>query len=181
MRLAQSVTARNVLGFGPDGSREIATMVYGEARPNGLFRFVNFGHLPPLVFSVEYGRFVEIGKANMVHFPSLGLEVPEDHPDRSRYVSIILRRSHMTSIDLDEITLMNRGDILFLYTDGVYDGDDDVQKQEIETIIRNCKERPVKEICDAILDFALARDEHLKRIGESDRIDDKTVFLIRKG
>lgn len=181
LRLAQSVTARNVLGFGPDSSREIATMLYGEARPNGLFRFVNFGHPPPLVFSAEYGRFVEIGKANMVHFPSLGLEVPEDHPDRSRYVSIILRRSHMTSIDLDEITLMNRGDIVFLYTDGVYDGDDDVQKQEIETIIHNCKERPVKDICGAILDFAMAKDEHLKRIGESDRIDDKTVFLIRRG
>ena len=36
----------------------------------------------------------------------------------------------MTSNDLDEITLMSRGDILFLYTDGVYDGDDDEERQE---------------------------------------------------
>jgi serine phosphatase RsbU (regulator of sigma subunit) len=181
LRLAQSVTARNALGFGPDSSREIATMVYGEVRPDGLFRFVNFGHPPPLVFSAEYGRFMEIGKANMVRFPSLGLEVPEDHPDRNRYVSIILRRSQMTSIDLDEITLMSKGDILFLYTDGVYDGDDDAQKLEIERIIQDYKQRPVKEICDAILERALVRDDHLTRIGESDRIDDKTVFLIKRG
>ena len=181
LRLAQSVTARNALGFGTDSSREIATMVYGEVRPDGLFRFVNFGHPPPLVFSAEYGKFMEIRRASIVQFPSLGLEIPEDHPDRNRYVSIMLRRSQMTSIDLDEITLMSKGDIIFLYTDGVYDGDDEVEKQEIERIIENCKHKPVKEICDAILDHALANDDHLTRIGESDRIDDKTVFLIKRG
>ncbi len=113
LRLAQSVTARNALGFtsSEDNSREIATMVYGEIRPDGLFRFVSFGHPPPLVFSAEYGKFMEIGWSRMVQFPSLGLEIPEDHPDRNRYVSITLRKSQMTSFDSDEITLMSRGDI----------------------------------------------------------------------
>src|SRR5229473_4273338 len=61
LRLAQSVTARNALGRDPnDSSREIATMLYGELRPNGYFRFVNFGHPPPLVFSNEFGKFMEI-------------------------------------------------------------------------------------------------------------------------
>src|SRR5436309_11987744 len=55
LRLAQSITARNALGRNKDdNSREIATMLYGEIRPGGNFRFVNFGHLPPLVFSAEY-------------------------------------------------------------------------------------------------------------------------------
>src|SRR5215475_8710971 len=45
LRLAQSVTARNALGRNEkDAAREIATMVYGEIRPSGHFRFVNFGH-----------------------------------------------------------------------------------------------------------------------------------------
>jgi serine phosphatase RsbU (regulator of sigma subunit) len=62
LRLGQSVTARNALGWDKDdNSREIATMLYGEIRPSGHFRFVNFGHPPPLVFSAEYERFVEIG------------------------------------------------------------------------------------------------------------------------
>ena len=181
LRLAQSVTARNALGIDSDSSREIATMVYGEVRPDGLFRFVNFGHPPPLVFSAEYGKFMEIGKASVVQFPSLGLEIPEDHPDRSKYVSIMLRRSQMTSNDLDEITLMNRGDIIFLYTDGVYDGDDEAEKQKIEKIIQEHKQEPAKEICDAILRYALLNDDHLSRIGEPDRIDDKTVFIIKRG
>ena len=182
LRLAQSVTARNALGFdSEESSREIATMVYGEVRPDGLFRFVNFGHPPPLVFSAEYGKFMGIGRASIVQFPSLGLEIPEDHPDRSRYVSIMLRRSQMTSNDFDEITLMNRGDIIFLYTDGVYDGDDMGERQEIEKILQEYKQKPAKEICDAILDYALLKDDHLRRIGEPDRIDDKTVFIIKRG
>src|SRR5436309_8236690 len=85
LRLGQSVTARNALGWDKDdNSREIATMLYGEIRPNGHFRFVNFGHPPPLVFSAEYERFVEIGKASMAQFLALGLEIPEDHPDRNK-------------------------------------------------------------------------------------------------
>src|SRR6202040_1449251 len=50
LRLAQSVTARNALGHDSDDtSREIATMIYGEIRPGGHFRFVNFGHPTPLI------------------------------------------------------------------------------------------------------------------------------------
>ena len=51
LRLAQSVTARNALGWKDGSSREIATLLYGEIRQGGHFRFVNFGHPPPLVFS----------------------------------------------------------------------------------------------------------------------------------
>jgi serine phosphatase RsbU (regulator of sigma subunit) len=181
LRLAQSVTARNALGFdSEDSSREIATMVYGEVRPNGFFRFVSFGHPPPLVFSAEYGKFMEIGWDRMVQFPSLGLEIPEDHPDRNRYVSITLRKSQMTSFDSDEITLMNRGDVIFLYTDGVYDGDDEVERRVIEQIFRENKQKPAKEICNAILEYALRNDDRLRQIGEPDRIDDKTVFIIKR-
>ena len=36
-----------------------------------------------------------------------------------------------------------------------------------------------KEICTALLDYALKRDEELRQRGEQDRIDDKTVFIIK--
>src|ERR1039457_7054088 len=121
LRLAQSVTARNALGRDKnDNSREIATMLYGEIRPGGYFRFVNFGHPPPLVFSAEYEKFMDIDKARMVQFLALGLEIPEDYPDRNKYLSMALRTRKMNSSDMAEITLMSSGDILFLYTDGVY-------------------------------------------------------------
>jgi serine phosphatase RsbU (regulator of sigma subunit) len=81
---------------------------------------------------------------------------------------------------LDEITLMGKGYILFLYTDGVYDGDDELVRQEIEKIIQEHKEKPAKEICNTILDFALRNDDRLRQIEEPDRIDDKTVFIIKR-
>src|SRR5436189_1056353 len=57
LRLAQSITARNALGRSEhENAREIATMLYGEVHAYGYFRFVNFGHPPPLVFSAERGK-----------------------------------------------------------------------------------------------------------------------------
>jgi serine phosphatase RsbU (regulator of sigma subunit) len=181
LRLAQSVTARNALGRDKnDNSREIATMLYGEIRPGGYFRFVNFGHPPPLVFSAEFEKFMDIDKARMVQFLALGLEIPEDYPDRNKYLSMALRTRKMNSSDMAEITLMSSGDILFLYTDGVYDGSDEKDRLQIEQVIREHKDEPAKGICNAILEHAVSQDEYLQQVSEKDRIDDKTVFVIKR-
>jgi serine phosphatase RsbU (regulator of sigma subunit) len=181
LRLAQSVTARNALGRSPeDSSREIATMLYGEIRTDGRFRFINFGHPPPLVFSAEYGKFVEIDTDRLVQFLPLGLEIPEDHPDRNKYFSMKLRKRQMDSSDVAELTLMSPGDILFLYSDGVYDGSDQQDRQEIERVISDQKAGSSKEICNAILEYAVNRDKYLQQVNEQDRIDDKTAFIIKR-
>src|SRR5204863_50538 len=92
LRLAQSVTARNALGIREEeNAREIATMLYGEVHPGGHFRFVNFGHPPPLVFSAEYLKFMKMDEGHMVQFLALGLQIPADHPDRQKYFSFQLR------------------------------------------------------------------------------------------
>ena len=180
VRLAQSVTARNALGRDAhDESREIATMLYGEIRPEGHFRFVNFGSPPPLVFSAEYGRFIPMNTDHLVQFPALGLEIPEDHPDRNKYFSMTVRQRQMNSSNIAEITLMSPGDIVFLYSDGVYDGSDEEDRLRLERIVRDHKERGAKEICNAILDYALKQDQYFHQIGEEDRIDDKTAFIIK--
>src|SRR5215470_6179091 len=122
LRLAQSVTARNALGFSDrEESQEIATMLYGELRPYGHFRFVNFGHPSPLVFSAEFRKFMDIDKNRMVQFLPLGVQIPEDQPDRNRYLSLEPRERRLNSSGLAELTLLSPGDIFFLYTDGVYD------------------------------------------------------------
>ena len=180
VRLAQSVTARNALGRDAhDESREIATMLYGEIRPEGHFRFVNFGSPPPLVFSAEYGRFIPMNTDHLVQFPALGLEIPEDHPDRNKYFSMAVRQRQMNSSNIAEITLMSPGDIVFLYSDRVYDGSDEEDRLRLERIVRDHKERGAKEICNAILDYALKQDQYFHQIGEEDRIDDKTAFIIK--
>jgi serine phosphatase RsbU (regulator of sigma subunit) len=181
LRLALSVTARNALGrSADDNSREIATMLYGEIRPDGRFRFVNFGHPPALVFSAEFGRFMEIDRDRMVQFLPLGLEIPEDHPDRSKYFSMKVRKRQMDDSDVREITLMSRGDILFLYSDGVYDGSDEQDRLAIGHVIAEHKNESSQNICDAILEYAVKRDEYLLQNNEKDRIDDKTAFIIKR-
>ncbi len=180
LRLALSVTARNALGRDSDDiSREIATMLYGEIHPDGHFRFVSFGHPPPLVFSAEFGRFMKIDKNRMVQFLPLGLEIPDDHPDRNRYFSMKLGRKRMNSSDVAEITLMSPGDILFLHSDGVYDGSEEQDRLQIERVIREQKSESAKEICNAILDHAVKQDAYRRQMGEEDRIDDKTVSIIK--
>jgi hypothetical protein len=47
-------------------------------------------------------------------------------------------------------------------------------------IIQEHKQRPARETCNAILDYALRDDDRSRQIGEPDRIDDKTVFIIKK-
>ena len=180
LRLAHSKTARNALGRGIDESREIATMLYGEVHPRGNFRFVNFGHPPPLVFSAEFQRFVDIDRDGMVQFLALGLQIPEDHPDRNRYQSMQFRKRRASASDIAEITLMSPGDILFLYTDGVYDGTDSDERARLENVIRGCYWKSPKEICQTLLDDAVKQDEYWRSVGEADRIDDKTVFIIKR-
>jgi serine phosphatase RsbU (regulator of sigma subunit) len=181
LRLAQSVTARNALGMSEqENAREIATMLYGEVRPGGHFRFVNFGHPAPLVFSAEYSRLMKIDEARMVHFLALGLQLPADHPDRKKYYSMNFRQRQFNSSDVAEITLMSPGDILVLYTDGVYDGSDQEQRGLLETVLRQHYRQPARDICNALLAHAVQQDEHLLQNGDQDLIDDKTVFIVKR-
>jgi len=185
LRLAQSVTARNALGrTEKENAREIATMLYGEIHPRGYFRFVNFGHPPPLVFSAEYRKFMKFPGDQMVQFLALGLRIPDDDPDRDKYFSMQPRdpmqpgdpgqprHSRLNSSGIAELTLMSPGDILFLYTDGVYDGSDEQECDQLENVIRDHYRQPAKDLCNALLEHAVRQDEVRRRNGEEDVIDD---------
>ena len=181
LRLAQSVTARNALGMSEkERAREIATMVYGEVRPGGLFRFANFGHPPPLVFSAEYRKFMNIDESRMAQFLALGLQIPADHPDRKKYYSLNFRQKEFDFSHVAEITLMSPGDILVLYTDGVYDGSDEQERGQLEAVLREHYRQSAREICNALLDFAVKQDERLREGGDEELIDDKTVFIVKR-
>jgi serine phosphatase RsbU (regulator of sigma subunit) len=181
LRLAQSVSARNALGrTEKENAREIATMLYGEIHPQGYFRFVNFGHPPPLVFSAQYLKFMNFPRDQMVQFLALGLQIPEDDPDRSKYFSMQPRNGRLNSPDVAELTLMSPGDILFLYTDGVYDGCDEQERGQLEDVIREHYRQPAKDLCSALLEHAVRQDDARRRNGEEDVIDDKTVFIIKR-
>jgi len=155
-------------------------MLYGEVRPGGHFRFVNFGHPPPLVFSAEYRKLMKIDEARMVQFLALGLQLPADHPDRKKYYSMKLRQTEFESSDVAEITLMSPGDILVLYTDGVYDGSDKRARELLEAVLREHYQQPAKDICNALLDYAVRQDDQLRENGDEALIDDKTAFIVKR-
>jgi serine phosphatase RsbU (regulator of sigma subunit) len=181
LRLAQSVSARNALGISQkEDAREIATMIYGEIRPGGDFRFANFGHPPPLVFSAEYRKFMNINESRMVQFLALGLQISADHPDRRKYYSLNARRTEFNASDLGEITLMSPGDILVLYTDGVFDGSDKQDRESLEAVMREHYHESAKQICHALLDHAVRQDDRLRQSGDADLIDDKTVLVVKR-
>jgi serine phosphatase RsbU (regulator of sigma subunit) len=75
---------------------------------------------------------------------------------------------------------MSPGDIFFLYTDGVYDGSDKEKRRQLESVMRDHYRQSAKGICNALLESAMNEDDHLRQIGEQDRIDDKTVFIIKR-
>jgi serine phosphatase RsbU (regulator of sigma subunit) len=108
------------------------------------------------------------------------VQIPEDHPDRNRYLSLEFREKKVNSSDVAELTLLSPGDIFILYTDGVYDGSDKEERQQLEGVMRERYRQPAKEICNALLEYAVKKDDRLRQIGEQDRIDDKTVFIIKR-
>jgi hypothetical protein len=85
-----------------------------------------------------------------------------------------------SAADVGEITLLSPGDILFLYTDGVYDGSDVQDRGNLEAVMREHCVLSAKDICNALLEFAVSKDGYLLRTGEEDKIDDKTVSIIKK-
>ena len=181
LRLAQSIIARNALGMTEkEHAREIATMLYGEVRPGGTFRFANFGHPPPLVFSARTRRLVKVDESHMAQFFSLGLQLPAEHPDRKKYFALNLRNREFSSSDVGEITLMDPGDILVLYSDGVYDGSDPHVRAQLEAVLRDHYREPARDICNALMDYALEGDDRLRGNGDEALIDDKTVFIVKR-
>ena len=123
---------------------------------------------------------MKIDESKMVQFPALGLQVPADHPDRNKYYSIKLRSMAISSSDLAEITLMSPGDILVLYTDGVYDGGDQQARLELEAVMREHYRESAKDICNALLAYAVQQDDLLRQNGDDTLIDDKTVFIVKR-
>jgi hypothetical protein len=47
-------------------------------------------------------------------------------------------------------------------------------------LMREGHGQSAKEMCNALLDYAVKKDERLRQCGEQDRIDDKTVFIIKR-
>lgn len=125
------------------------TLIYGEIYHTGHFRFVSAGHPPPLVFSREFDRFVEITPDRLVSYPPIGLQPGEDYADVRRYERALGYKKRYT---VNELNLMGLGDILFLYTDGLIDIFSNFTPENFERVVSRNRDASAREICAHVLE-----------------------------
>ncbi|MBN2241629.1 MAG: serine/threonine-protein phosphatase [Acidobacteria bacterium] len=130
-------------------SASYITLIYGEISHTGRFHFVSAGHPAPLVFSREYDRFVEITPDRLISYPPIGLQPGEDHADARHYERALGYKKRYTVNDLN---LMGRGDILFLFTDGLTDSFSGFTKDQFERAVSSARDGSAREICSTVLD-----------------------------
>ena len=145
-RFLKSTTLRNLAADRDRAS--FITLIYGEISHTGRFRFVNAGHPMPLVFSREYDCFVDISPNRLVSYPPIGLQPTEDHADAGHYERAL---GYKKRYKVNELNLMGRGDVLLLYTDGLFDSFSPFRRGKLERAVSRAKEGSAKEICEAIL------------------------------
>jgi serine phosphatase RsbU (regulator of sigma subunit) len=131
------------------------TMVYGEISDEGRFRFLTAGHPRPMVFSREFGRFVEISKDRMVSFPPVGMFPSSGDPDGADAASPYGSKKRYK---VNEIDLLSPGDILLLYTDGLAGHDGGRYfPSKVERLLAEVRGRSAAEICDLLRDDLISR------------------------
>lgn len=129
------------------------TMVYGEIWDDGRFRFISAGHPRPMVYSREFGRFVEISEKRLVSYPPVGM-FPSDTAVNEQVGPGTL--GYKMPYTVNEIELLAEGDILLLYTDGLSEHAGGRYFPGIlESRLAAIQDRPALEICQAVTEDAL--------------------------
>jgi serine phosphatase RsbU (regulator of sigma subunit) len=164
-RFCRSKTLRNLVG--DTGTASFITLIYGEISNSGRFRFVSAGHPPPLVFSREYDRFVEINPERFVSYPPLGLQMNEDNADARIYQPAL---GYKKRYAVNELNLMGHGDVMLLYTDGLIDPFSSYTQARLERAVSRSRNGNAKNICEAILE---------DRNSSTEQTDDLSLVVVK--
>jgi serine phosphatase RsbU (regulator of sigma subunit) len=150
---------------------KFVTMIYGEISEDSTFRFLSAAHPPPVVFSNQHNRFMEVSQDFCTSFPPIGTIPSIDVIDRNATQSVL---GFKERYQLNEWKLMGTGDILLLYTDGLLDhsnGAESYFPRRLEERVREVKHGSAREIFDAI-------KANLMSFGE--RADDISFVIIKR-
>jgi serine phosphatase RsbU (regulator of sigma subunit) len=164
-RFCKSTTLRNLAADRDEAS--YITLIYGEISDTGRFSFVSAGHPPPLVFSREFDRFVEVSQDRLVSYSPIGLQPGEDQADAKRYERALGYKKRYT---VNNLNLMGHGDVLLLYTDGLIEPESGYTQVQLEHVVSRVKDDSAQLICEAIV-----RD----RQATAPRADDLTLVVIK--
>ena len=126
------------------------TLQYGEIHSDGRFRWLSAGHPQPIIFSNEFNKIQMLGSDRTKASTPLGVLPGKFSIDTEHFGSPSITNG---GFDVNEIQLLGHGDIMILYTDGLIehsDGTSRFRDTRLENILRETKDKPAKEICDAI-------------------------------
>jgi serine phosphatase RsbU (regulator of sigma subunit) len=150
---------------------KFVTMIYGEISEDTTFRFLSAAHPPPVVFSNQHNRFMEVSHDFCTSFPPIGTLPSLDVIDRNTTQSVL---GFKERYQLNEWKLMGTGDILLLYTDGLLDhsnGTEPYFPGHLEEKVREVKHLSAREIFEAI-------KAHM--MGYAERVDDVSFVIIKR-
>jgi serine phosphatase RsbU (regulator of sigma subunit) len=150
---------------------KFVTMIYGEISEDTTFRFLSAAHPPPVVFSNQHNRFMEVSQDFCTSFPPIGTLPSLDVIDRNATQSVL---GFKERYQLNEWSLMGTGDILLLYTDGLLEhsnGTDTYFPRYLEEKVREVKHLSAREMFESI-------KAHLLGFGE--RNDDISFVIIKR-
>ncbi|MCK4944614.1 MAG: serine/threonine-protein phosphatase [Candidatus Aminicenantes bacterium] len=149
------------------------TMIYGEISQYGNFKFVSAGHPAPLIFSTKKNKFMDISQVRIINYPPIGIMPSQKDIDAPLYKNILgLKKVYK----INEIRLMEKGDIMVLFTDGLTEMEnkkgDPFFPSHLQKILKDKKIQPAKEICLAIREAILGFNNEFQ--------DDITYVIIKK-
>jgi serine phosphatase RsbU (regulator of sigma subunit) len=149
----------NTRFYNSSSAHKFVSLIYGEISEDAGFRFLSAAHPFPLVFSRQHDRFMEVSQDVCISSPPLGMMPSLEVTDRHRTESLL---GFKARYQMNEWVLMGEGDILLLHTDGLTEhsrAGDDYCPGRLERSLRSVKDRPAKDIYEAIITDVLAFSE----------------------
>jgi len=160
----------NTRFYQSSGTNKFVSLIYGEISDDAKFRFLSAGQPYPSVFSSANDRFMEVSPHLCLSFPPLGMLPSFNVIDRSTTPSLL---GFKERYEMNEWTLMGRGDILLMHTDGLteHEGPNGLYfPGALEKKLREVKQLSARQIYDAIVEDIAAF---------ADPSDDASVVVIK--
>ena len=160
----------NTRFYQSSGMSKFVSLIYGEISDDAKFRFLSAGQPYPSVFSRHHDRFMEVSPHLCLSFPPLGMLPSFNVIDRNTTPSLL---GFKERYEMNEWTLMGRGDILLMHTDGLTEHEGPNGRYfpgPLEQKLREVKHLTARQIYDAI---------NADLIAFAEPIDDASVVVIK--
>ena len=147
------------------------SLIYGEISDDAKFRFLSAGQPYPSVFSSQHDRFMEVSPHLCLSFPPLGMLPSFNVIDRSTTPSLL---GFKDRYEMNEWTLMGRGDILLMHTDGLTEHERPDGRRYFPDVLEQ-KLREVKHLDARRIYEAITTD----LVAFAEPMDDASVVVIK--